>query len=237
MNTRLAYSRQNTGSNKELLSPEELTEQCGIIFITVTDSAVAEVWNGLRNSYDMRGKIICHCSGSLSSDIFSGADPDTVCSVHPMLAFNSAHTSNADISRAFFTLEGGARAIAEISDILTITGNKFRIINSSDKAKYHAAACFASNFVVAVCERAEALLTECGFCAEDAHAALSPLMKNNMDNIISCGARGALTGPASRGDSCTVARHLEALSGLDKRIYEVMTQAIYDMIGKDGSKA
>lgn len=207
-----------------LMTPEELFKSSDMIFITVTDSMIGDVWKKVR-LFDSPDKIICHCSGSLTTEVFEGAEYDRVCSVHPMLAFNSRDTSAEEISRAFFTLEGGGSAVAAVSGLLDYTANSYRIIRREDKAKYHAAACFASNFVVAVCEKAEELLLQCGFDRGEAHSALAPLMKNNMDNILRCGTAGAVTGPAVRRDMITIKKHIEAL-GSDAGLYKLLTDIL-----------
>lgn len=215
-----------------LQSPNDVASKSEIIFITVTDSAISAVWNGLDKSA-LKNKTICHCSGSLTSDIFTRADRNTVCSVHPMLAFNSGRTSTEKISRAFFTIEGGRAAVEKISALLTRCGNPFRVIDAQSKPKYHAAACFASNFVTAVCAEAFELLEECGFSEDEAKAALSPLMAENMENIISCGIRGSLTGPAARGDALTVKKHLNALGEEKKRAYKPLCAIMARLAGHE----
>lgn len=56
----------NTKSFKNL---KELVDNCNIIFITTTDDQILNVWEDLKK-YNIAGKIICHCSGSLNSQIF-----------------------------------------------------------------------------------------------------------------------------------------------------------------------
>ena len=225
VNIRGFSSRNNDTEDFELLSCEDLVRTSDIIFITVTDTAIPDVWECV-SGMDLTGKIICHCSGSLSSEIFIGADPDMVCSVHPMLAFNSRHTSIDAVEQAFFTVEGGRSAINGVCEILSLCKNKFRIIDAKDKAKYHAASCFASNFVVAVCDKAVRLLSECGFSENEAQEALTPLMRNNMENIINCGAAEAITGPAARRDFITIERHLDALDKKTSALYSTLTDVI-----------
>ena len=225
INVRGFSSRSNDIEDFELFSCDELVKASDIIFITVTDTAIPEVWESI-SGMDLEGKIICNCSGSLSSEIFSGANHDMVCSVHPMLAFNSRHTSIDAVEQAFFTVEGGKYAVSSVSEILSLCNNKFRIINARDKAKYHAASCFASNFVVAVCDKAVRLLSECGFNETEARDALAPLMRNNMENIISCGAAGAITGPAARRDFVTIERHMDALDEKTAALYSALTDVI-----------
>ena len=99
-------SRSNNTEDFELYSREKLINNSDIIFITTNDDNIQTVWNKIKDM-NLKEKIICHCSGSVSSEIFKGADSENVCSVHPMLAFNSKHTSLNAISNAFFTVEGG----------------------------------------------------------------------------------------------------------------------------------
>ena len=221
-------SRRNNTEEFEFLSCEELVRRSDVIFITVTDRAIPEVWNEIRHM-DLENKIICHPSGSVSSEVFKGADKDYVASVHPMMAFNSRHTSLNAISDAFFTLEGGKTAVDRVSEILSLSPDKFKVITSENKVKYHAAACFASNFVVSVCHEAFSLLGECGFSKEESKKALSALMQNNMQNIIDVGCERAITGPAIRGDFVTLEKHLGVLDERQKRLYRELTDVILRM--------
>lgn len=223
------YSRHNTCGDFKFLPLLDLVNSSEIIFITVSDSQITNVWNDISR-LDLGDKMICHTSGSNTSDIFSGANEENVCSVHPMLAFNSQNVSVNTISKAFFTLEGGENAVLKISQILTNCGNKFKVINKEDKAKYHAAACFASNFVVSVCTVAEHLLKDCGFSETEAREALIPIMENNMSNIISVGTKDAITGPAARGDIETIKAHLAVL-GKYTDLYKELTDVIFKMKG------
>lgn len=221
-------SQRNNTEEFDFLSCEELVKGSDVIFITVTDRAIPEVWNKIRHM-DLENKIICHCSGSVSSEVFNGADKEFVASVHPMMAFNSRHTSFSAVSDAFFTVEGGKTAADRVSEIFSLSPDKFKVITSENKVKYHAAACFASNFVVSVCHEAFSLLGECGFSKEESKKALSALMKNNMQNIIDVGCENAVTGPAIRGDFATIEKHMDVLDERQKRLYKELTEVILRM--------
>ena len=52
---------------------DSLIEVSDTLFITVTDGAIKEVWDCIA-AKDVKGKSVCHFSGSLSSDIFSNAE-------------------------------------------------------------------------------------------------------------------------------------------------------------------
>ena len=69
-------------------SISQLVADCDMIWISTQDGQIASVWNALRKS-DIAGRIICHTSGSVSSDVFAGISERGVWgySVHPMFAF------------------------------------------------------------------------------------------------------------------------------------------------------
>lgn len=209
---------------------DELVKSSDMIFITVSDSAIGTVWNGLDGSA-VCGKLIYHISGAESSEVFCGADPDLVCSAHPLLAFSTKETPAEQIKRAFFTLEGGDTAVKAVSELLDRCGNRYAVIKPEIKPLYHAAACFASNLVTAVCAEAEKMLCRCGFAEEDALSALAPLIEENVRNVCENGIRPSLTGPVSRGDAETVEKHLAVLEGRDREIYMRLSAVLAEISG------
>jgi predicted short-subunit dehydrogenase-like oxidoreductase (DUF2520 family) len=88
-------------------------------------------------------------------------------------------------------------------------GHPFRLADDR-KPLYHAAAVFASNYVVTVTALAEELERAAG--VPDPIAALAPLQDATLANVRRVGAAEALTGPAVRGDAVTLQRNLEALA-------------------------
>ena len=75
---------------------------------------------------------------------------------------------------------------------------------------YHAAAVFASNYVVATSALAVRLLGEADVA--DPVAAMAPLQRATLENVHELGPAAALTGPAVRGDAGTIAGNLDALA-------------------------
>jgi predicted short-subunit dehydrogenase-like oxidoreductase (DUF2520 family) len=219
------YSRSD--NDAKFGNINELINVSDIVFITVTDTALSAVWSGLDKTM-LSGKIICHCSGSISSAVFENADEygAHVASVHPMLAFDSKKVSFEKIRKAFFTIEGDAKATEVVSSLLDFCGNKHCLIDKSAKAKYHAAAVFASNFVVATAHTAVKLLTECGFDEKNALEALTPMLMGNMDNICQKGTCEALTGPIERNDLTTVEKHLLCLDEDTAKLYKELSKVL-----------
>lgn len=201
-----------------------------VIFITVTDRAISDVWKGLEN-IDIDFKTICHCSGSLSSEIFINADKHNAytCSIHPILPFETTEVSVSEISKAYFTIEGNIKAVKNISTILDLCNNPYYIIEGKNKIKYHAAACFASNFVVALCQKSAELMCQCGFEYDAAVKALTPLIISNINNICNKGIYDALTGPVERNDVFTVKNHLQVLNEKDSNLYKMLTEILVNI--------
>ena len=82
----------------------ELVSASKLIFITTPDGIILSVWEQIRH-LPLAQKIICHCSGALSSDSFSGIeDTHAAClSIHPMLPFSNRFSSYEQLEKAFFT--------------------------------------------------------------------------------------------------------------------------------------
>ncbi len=195
---------------------ETLVNSCDTIFITTPDGVISEVWECIRH-YNLKDKIVCHFSGSLSSGIFSksGSRGASCCSVHPMYAFSSKYKSYLQFNTACLSVEGQEKAVQEMKKLFEALHHKVFIINPCDKAKYHAAAVFASNYVTGVMHIALKLLKECGFSEGDAMELLAPVTLNNINSVLENGTAHALTGPVERGDISTVERHIGILNDED----------------------
>lgn len=210
-------------------SIESLIKDCNIIFLTVPDKEIENVWNEILVN-DITGKIICHCSGAMSSDVFSDITSHGACgySVHPLCAVDSATESYTALKDTYFTIEGTDEKLAFMKELIGGLGNRVSIIAPGDKIRYHAAAVLASNLVISLYDTACTLLTECGFSKGDAHMALSSLFSGNCANLMKKGAAGALTGPVDRNDTGTVIKHLNELSGNTKQIYRYLSLELID---------
>lgn len=194
-----------------------------VIMITVPDDFIHSVWDQCR-LFPVAGKCFFHCSGALSSDVFSWRFHAGVHvgSLHPVCAVSSCESGDV-FSGKFFVLEGDETGLKMLKSLMMTTGNDYRVIAPEEKTKYHAAAVASSNLVCAVASMAEDWMKECGFDAQVAHEMLVPLMLGNVEHIAKDGAVNALTGPVERGDADTVERHLAALQDDDREIYRLLS--------------
>jgi predicted short-subunit dehydrogenase-like oxidoreductase (DUF2520 family) len=92
--------------------------------------------------------------------------------------------------------------------------------------RYHAAACIASNHLVA-------LLDQVSRVAPIPLEAFLPLVGATVENVATMGPAAALTGPVARGDVETVRRHLDALSGADRDAYRDLARLARQLSGRD----
>lgn len=201
-------------------SLSELVKCSDIIFITTTDNIIQYVWEDIKE-LPIEGKIICHCSGALSSEVFKEVDEKGAFgySIHPLFSCSSKTSSYKKLYDALITIEGSREHLQEVEELFKRLGNSTRIIDSTQKIKYHAAAVFASNQPLALAGQGADILEQCGFTRDEAIKAVLFLMSHAIVNIEKQGLEEALTGPVERNDIITVKKHLQALSEEEKNIY------------------
>jgi len=207
-----------------------LVNDCDVIFITTPDDVIHQVWEELK-TFSISGKTICHCSGSLSSSVFSGIEETGAfgLSVHPLQAISDRENSVHLLKDCVFTIEGDERKTGEIKTLLESFGNTVKTISAKDKTLYHAAAVFVSNLPIALTQIGTDILKRCGFDDESARKALAPLIVGSANNAAVKGAVKALTGPVERGDAETVSAHLGAINEKEKEVYILLTDKLVEI--------
>ncbi len=219
-----ARESANFTKTKVYKNLEEIITASDVLFLTVSDGEIQNVWQQVKKYLTDVPKLICHCSGALTSQIFSGIEETSSYgfSVHPLLAVSSRYESYREISKALFTIESNVPGTGEeLKELLECTGITVQQLDSSQKLRYHSAAVMASNLMVGLFHSAEQVLKSVGFSDGNAHDALSPLLRLNADRIADAGCREALTGPVERNDVETVRTELEELMKLDHDVGEI----------------
>jgi predicted short-subunit dehydrogenase-like oxidoreductase (DUF2520 family) len=208
----------------------DILKDSDVLFLTVSDNAISEVYENLKQ-YDLKGKILCHTSGALSSSVFTDSEQTGVYgySIHPIYAVNDKLTAYRNFHHAFITIEGHEKYLATLQNMFTKMGNCTAIISGDNKVKYHAAAVCASNLVCGLYDMAERMLESCGFDRVMANQALRGLFLDNAEAVCKLGAEHALTGPVERNDSETIASHLEVLSGKEAETYRALSRETLEL--------
>lgn len=211
---------------------EDVIAASDAIILSTPDGAIKKVWDTIDKK-NLTGKMICHLSGSLSSDVFSGIDTygGYAISIHPMFAFSNKDSVYQQLDSVSFTLEGHPYAVNAWQQLLDALGNRSVVIDQAKKPKYHAAASILSNQVVAVLATGYELLEECGFSEKEARTFSAALVRDNVEHVIADGCVSALTGPIERGDVGTVKKHLQELNDTQKEMYRVCGSKLLELAG------
>ena len=126
----------NFTNTKQYQSIEEIISSSDMIFFTVPDDKIGEVWEAAKPY--AHGKIIAHCSGIHSSNIFSDIDRtgSMAYSIHPLCAVSDRETSWQALGDVLFTIEGDERNISNIQNMFAQMGNRTCFISAENKIKY-----------------------------------------------------------------------------------------------------
>jgi predicted short-subunit dehydrogenase-like oxidoreductase (DUF2520 family) len=211
-------------NSKAFHNIEDLLDECKIIFLTTTDDSLISVWNDI-SKYNLKGKIICHTSGTLSSDIFNNIDNLGAFgySIHPLYAFSDKYNSYKNLHSAYFSIEGSETYLVYVKTLLESLGNKVLVISKDKKPLYHLASVTVSNLVLSLINLGCGYLESCGINQEDALSSLMPLIENNIKNLNKDGFIPALTGPVERGDINTIISHLDVIPTPHKELYKILS--------------
>jgi predicted short-subunit dehydrogenase-like oxidoreductase (DUF2520 family) len=192
------------------VSPQEVADSADLVFLTVSDDAIAAVASGIR----WRERSACvHCSGAGDLDLLAkaAADGARTGGFHPLRMFGEPGKS--------FELRGCAIAIAgpeplarELARLARAVGGRPLRLPEGGRALYHIGANFSGAFVVALIAETIALWKKIGIPEKDAIAALLPLLHGSAGNVAKLGLAGALGSVVARGDVGVIRRHLDALA-------------------------
>jgi predicted short-subunit dehydrogenase-like oxidoreductase (DUF2520 family) len=132
--------------------------------------------------------------------------------LHPLQSFPDTTHGAARFRDIACGIEGDAELANALRTLCHDLGATSFSLAGVDRARYHAAAVFASNYLVALHAAAERAWALAGLPPDRARGALAPLTLGAAAHIARLPLADALTGPIARGDAATVARHLASLA-------------------------
>ena len=187
------------------------------------DDQIATCCEQLAASGVLRtGDIVFHCSGAvLAAARACGA---LIASAHPLTSFADPAQLAQHFSGTWCTLEGDDDAVDSLERAFAQIGALTQRISSEHKLVYHAAAVFASNYLVTVLDAALQAAQLAGISSGNASRMLAPLIEESVRNVLQHGAAQALSGPIRRGDYQTVRRQQSALAQEDAVLGEFYRQ-------------
>lgn len=196
-----------------VVDPAQAARLAPVVILAVPDDVLAAVVGDVAAQGGFQdGGWAVHVSGAASLAVLDAAAAAGAhrLGLHPLQTFPTAEDAIERLRGAGIAVtadddEGEAFGMSLARDL---GGAPFPI---QDQARplYHAAAVFASNYLVAVSAVAAELFAAAGVL--DPAAAMAPLQRATLQNIERYGPGAALTGPAVRGDLITIERNLTAL--------------------------
>lgn len=209
----LAGALRAAGWDVELVAHDGATaEGVDLLVLAVPDAAISSVAAAIE---PVASTVIAHLAGSLGLDAL--APHDRRAALHPLVALPNAELGASRLHGAWFATAGDSL----VEEVVTALGGRSFTVDDQHRAAYHAAAAIASNHVVALLAQAERL----GGAAGVPFEAYLDLVRATVENVAAIGPKAALTGPAARGDSVTIRRHLDALPDEERPIYALLAEA------------
>jgi len=216
-------------------------ESASVVLITVRDGEIDGVMRELLAAKLAAGAVVVHASGNAEPPALDllrkhGHPGGTF---HPLLPLTDPTRATEQLHRAWIGIDGDEPARAASRELAAALGARVLEIPEGVKARYHAAAVFASNFPMVLLATAMKLLTSTGISEEAARGALGTLLVAAAENASVMGPAKAMTGPVARGDVETVRAHLGVLADVPEvlELYRVLSRGAASVAEAGGTEA
>ena len=202
---------------KPVDAPEQIDADADLYIVALADHAAVEVVNRIRPNRDA---VWVHTSGSLPKEILSHLSDDFGV-FYPLQTFSRGLT--VDFGDVPLFVEGSNRTTTEM---LMATGRKISSsVTEADsrlRGHLHIAGVLACNFVNHLWTTADQFLKADGLSID----VVKPLIAQTLQKISSISPMEAQTGPARRGDTDVMRRHMAQLSAEDAELYRFLSNRI-----------
>ena len=199
---------------KTFRKPQKAVQDVDCILITTPDDTISSACQEIALCPALKGKFVFHMSGAGGLDLLESAKKAgaAVASIHPLQSFSSIDQAIKNIPGSYFGITADKKAQQSARNIVRDLGGIPLLISSDQKPLYHAAACFASNYLVSLMNTVESIYQAIGLNEKDAKTAYLPLVYGSLTNIDNSGSITSLTGPIARGDFGTIKKHISAIN-------------------------
>ena len=179
-----------------------------LLVIATPDAAIRSVALAVE---PVEETVVMHMSGSMGLGVL---DPHPRrASLHPLVPLPNADVGRVRLRSGITFAVAGDAVAGKLAHLL---GGWPVVVEDDVRAAYHAAACIASNHLVALLGQAERVAHQAGVGLD----VLLALARAALDDVAELGPAEALTGPAARGDVATIARHRAVLDPEELAAYE-----------------
>jgi predicted short-subunit dehydrogenase-like oxidoreductase (DUF2520 family) len=203
-----------------------------MVLIAVPDAAIVDVAGRLARLEPASDLSFVHLSGATKLSALDALAPRPRGSFHPLQTFPFPREPGS-FRGITIAVDATTPALRRrLNALARRLGARPHSVGDADRAVYHAAGAYASNFVLVMIAEAVRLLEGAGWTEKEATRALMPLVDGAVENIKRKGVVAALTGPIRRGDAETVRRHLEVVGNPD--LYRMLGEIALEIAREAG---
>jgi predicted short-subunit dehydrogenase-like oxidoreductase (DUF2520 family) len=200
---------------------QQLSADTNLFMISVNDDAI----DGIAAAVAVHQKPMVHTSGATPLKVLLKYT-DRAGVFYPLQTFSKS--KEVDFRKVPLCIEGAYEDLTdELKQLAQTISNKVDLVNSDQRKILHLAAVFACNFPNYLYNAAYQLLTANGLDFD----LIRPLIAETAQKVEQQLPASVQTGPAVRGDSKTMAAHMQLLGeeAMLKDIYALLSQAIIKM--------
>lgn len=191
--------------------PAEVVPRAGTVVVATPDDVIGDVVTALAAAdVFVAGQRVVHVAGSRGLDVLGRAAMAgcRVAACHPAQTVPSTRVDPDAFVGTAWAVTCAARDRPWAVDLVEAVGGDAHLLADDRRVLYHAGLTVGANAVGAAVAVARQLLMAAD--VDDPAAFLGPLVRASVANVLADGA-SALTGPVVRGDTGTIAAHLERL--------------------------
>lgn len=207
------YSRKDLGGGR--------VGEPDVLIIAVSDR---EIVNVVARLPQMDNTLVLHTSGSVSVEVLDCGKFRNFGVIYPLQTILKDVAT--DWSQVPLFIEGDDPLIEDMAKRLS--PNRVGILSSDDRCRLHAAAAIACNLTMYLWHQSRQTMADAGLDFR----LLEPLMSLTLQRALQGPPGDALTGPARRGDTAVLLRHLEVIPLEAKEPYRLISQRIFERYNK-----
>ncbi|MBB5390657.1 MULTISPECIES: Rossmann-like and DUF2520 domain-containing protein [unclassified Herbaspirillum] len=210
----LADFRARCPAAQVMETPQEAADKSTIVFLTVSDDAIAPVCAGVRWR---PGCAVVHCSGATEvAALAAAADAGAwVGGFHPMQMFANPDVALAGLPGCTVGIEAQGPLLEALRQLAQAIGCVPFSLPAGVRPLYHASAYYVGPFLIALLKEGAELWARFGATERQAMEAMLPLLRGTVAAAMDGGLARGMGGCVARGDIGTIRKHLDALESID----------------------
>jgi predicted short-subunit dehydrogenase-like oxidoreductase (DUF2520 family) len=217
------YSRNpnsitSTSKSIAIIQDYKQLQPVDLFIIAVSDDAITSV----SELIPLTNQLVVHTSGSVAMESLSNSNRKGV--FYPLQTLSK--TKEINFKEVPLCIEAESNSdLKLLHEVASAISNQVFEIDSNQRKSLHVAAVFVNNFANHLFQIGNDICDEKGISFE----ILKPLILETANKLNTLSPKEAQTGPAKRGDTSTINKHLDFLTDSNqKELYKLLTKSIID---------